>query len=50
VILFRDGGDLFCRTAGWFEIDGVPCKDRGRLTWNSHVSGEGFSWNLEGIK
>ena len=49
VILYRAGDDLFCRTDGRFEIDGRPCKDRGRLTWNSRVVGEGFSLKLEAM-
>jgi hypothetical protein len=50
VILFRHEGELCCRTAGRFEIDGVACRDRGRLTWNSRVSGDDFSFNLEMIE
>jgi hypothetical protein len=49
VILFRHEEELFCRTSGKFEIDGVPCRDRGRLRRNSHVCGEGFSLSLEPI-
>jgi hypothetical protein len=47
VLLFRHDESLFCRTAGPFEIDGTACRDRGRLTLNSHVAGEGFSFKLE---
>ncbi len=49
VILYRAGDELFCRSQGRFEIDGRPCKDRGRLTWNSRIAGEGFSLNLEAM-
>lgn len=48
VVLFRDGDELFCRTKGRFEIDGVVCDGRGRITRNSRVEGDGFSFNLEG--
>ena len=50
VLLFRHDDALFCRTAGRFEIDGVACHDRGRITSNSHVAGEGFSFKLEAIR
>jgi hypothetical protein len=53
IIIFRSGehGDeLFCRSSRPFEIDGLPHKDRGRLGWNSRVTGEGFSFNLEVIE
>lgn len=47
VILYRHEEQLYCRGAGRFEIDGVPCKGRGRITPNSRLQGEGFSLNLE---
>ena len=49
VILYRDGQELFCRTSGPLEIDGVACEGRGRITRNSRVQGDGFSFNLEAI-
>jgi hypothetical protein len=49
VILYRQNEDLYCRAAGAFKIDGIPCKDRGRVTMNSLVVGEGFSFKLEAI-
>jgi hypothetical protein len=49
VILVRQGEKLFCHAAGPFEIDGVPCRDRGLLLRNSRVAGEGFSFSLESI-
>jgi hypothetical protein len=49
VILYRHDEELYCRTAGNFKIDGVLCKDRGPVTRNSHITGEGFSFKLEGI-
>ena len=53
IVLFRQGehGDeLYCRSSRPFEIDGVRHKDRGRLGWNSRITGEGFSLNLEVIE
>jgi hypothetical protein len=50
VLLFRYEGELFCRTAGVFEIDGTPCRDRGRIGSNSRVTGEGFSLSLEVLR
>ena len=49
VILYRHDEELYCRTAGNFKIDGVACKDRGRITRDSHVTGDGFSLKLERI-
>jgi hypothetical protein len=50
VMLFRHGEQLYCRTPGRFEIDGLACRDRGRLTWDSRVTGEGFSLKLETMR
>ncbi len=47
VILFRQGDDLFCRTAEPMEIDGVSVDGRGRLHPNSRVVGSDFSFSLE---
>jgi hypothetical protein len=49
VILYRDGDELFSRTNGKWTIDGVVCEGRGRITKNSRIQGDGFSFNLEGI-
>jgi hypothetical protein len=49
VLLFRHDETLYCRTAGPFEIDGTACRDRGQITLNSHVAGDGFSFKLEEI-
>lgn len=49
VIIFRYEKELFCRTPGKFEIDGVRHRDRGKLRPDSRVSGEGFSFSLEPI-
>ena len=50
VVLFRREEKLFCRVAGRFEIDGVPCRDQGLVLRNSRVSGDGFSFTLEPIE
>jgi hypothetical protein len=50
VIVYRQGGDLFCRAEGGLEIDGVYCEDHGPLRRDSHVVGEGFSLSLEPIQ
>jgi len=49
VILYRHGEQLYCRTSGSFEVDGVRCKGRGRITHNSRVEGDEFSIKLEEI-
>jgi hypothetical protein len=49
VILFKHDNELYCRTRGTMQIDGVARRDRGRIQYDSHVSGEGFSFNLESI-
>lgn len=49
VIIYRRESGLYCRTAGAFEIDGEKCSGCGRITTNSHIEGDGFSFNLEAI-
>jgi hypothetical protein len=49
VVLYRHDEQLFCRTAGECEIDGVRCKGRGRIARNSRIEGKGFSLRLEEI-
>ncbi len=49
VVLYRHDEDLYCRTSGCWTVDGNRCQDRGRLTRNSRVEGEGFSLKLEEI-
>ena len=49
VILYRHDEELYCRTVGSFKIDGVLYKDRGRISRDSHITGEGFSLKLENI-
>ena len=50
VVLYRHEGQLWCRTDGRMEIDGIPREGRGSITRNSHVEGDGFSLNLEEIR
>ncbi|CAN5646898.1 hypothetical protein BH23PLA1_BH23PLA1_10740 [soil metagenome] len=47
VVLFRQGGTLWCRASGRFEIDGRSCQSRAPLSLRSSVLGEGFSFSLE---
>jgi hypothetical protein len=49
VILFRQEGELFCRTEGALEIDGLKHRQRGLIHRNAHIVGEGFSVSLEAI-
>jgi hypothetical protein len=49
VILYRHDDELYCRTDGGLEIDGVYYQERGPLRRDSHVVGEGFSLSLEPI-
>ena len=49
LILFRQGGNLSCRSKQPFEIDGRPIEGRGPLTHNSQVTGEEFSLSLEAL-
>jgi pSer/pThr/pTyr-binding forkhead associated (FHA) protein len=49
VILYRQEGELFCRTAGTFEIDGLKHHERGRIHPNARIVGERFSFSLEAI-
>lgn len=50
VVIYRHDEELYCRTSGCWEIDGAPCKNRGRITQNSRVEGEGFSLKLEEMR
>jgi hypothetical protein len=50
VILYRRGQELYCRSDGPFEIDGVACRGERQITKNSRIEGDGFSFNLEEIQ
>ena len=47
VILYRQGGALWCRSRGELEVDGRPESSRTPLTFHSSVRGDGFSFGLE---
>lgn len=49
VVLYRQHGALYCRSAGPLEIDGKWYEQQGPLTPRSHVAGEHFSFGLEEI-
>ncbi len=49
VMLYRQGDELCCRSPGEFEIDGQSRQDRGTVTMQSRIAGEGFSLSLEMI-
>jgi hypothetical protein len=49
VILYRQKNSLYCRAADGLEIDGVFYKERGPVTLNSRVKGNGFSLSLETV-
>lgn len=49
VVLYRQHGSLYCRSAGPLEIDGKWYEQQGPLTPRSHVAGEHFSFGLEEI-
>jgi len=47
VVLYRQGGALWCRSRGDFEVDGRRGASRAPLTFASSVRGVGFSFGLE---
>ena len=47
VVLYRHEGQLYCRSSGVMEVDGVSVKERGAVTHNSRVVGPHFSLSLE---
>jgi hypothetical protein len=49
VVVFRRHGELYCRTAGTMDIDGVATRHRGPITRSSRVQGDRFSFSLEPI-
>ncbi|MEQ8788257.1 MAG: FHA domain-containing protein [Pirellulaceae bacterium] len=49
VVLYRQDGELYCRSMESIEVDGRVCDGRGRLTRNSHVASDTFSLSLEEI-
>jgi hypothetical protein len=49
VVLHRQHGGLYCRSAEPLEVDGKSYKQEGPLTTRSRVVGEQFSFSLEEI-
>jgi hypothetical protein len=49
LVLFRQGGQLWCRTTGSYEVDGKPCEGRVALGARSRVQGKEFSFGLEPV-
>ncbi|MGW8256945.1 MAG: hypothetical protein ACWGMZ_05625 [Thermoguttaceae bacterium] len=49
LIIYRHDEQLYCRTAGQFTIDGVLHNERGAITRDSRISGDGFSLKLESL-
>ncbi len=49
VVLYRHADDLFCRASEPIEIDDCVHDRRGKVGWNSHVSGSEFALSLERV-
>jgi hypothetical protein len=49
VMLYRQGDELWCRTDGGFEVDGLPCQGRDRINTSSRIRGDGFNLALEPV-
>ena len=49
IVLYRQDGQLWCRTSGAFQIDGRSYEGQGPLARGSQVVGEDFSLSLEEI-
>jgi len=49
VVLYRHDDDLYCRSRGVVEIDGVRRQGRSPISRNSRVLGDRFSFSLEQI-
>lgn len=49
VVLFRQEGQLWCRTSGAFQIDERSCEGEGLINRNSRIVGDDFSLSLEEI-
>ncbi len=47
VVLYRHDDALYCRSRGTMYVDGVRRDGRSRITRNSRVEGDGFSFSLE---
>lgn len=49
IVLYRQGGALWCRSRRDFEVDGRPGASRAPLTFASSVQGDDFSFGLEAL-
>jgi tetratricopeptide (TPR) repeat protein len=49
VVLFRNGTDLYCRSAAPLEVDGRAQSQRSPLNWNARVAGTDFAFGLEEV-
>lgn len=50
VVLYRQGGELWCRATGTMQIDGAAVSARGKLAPRSQVVGEDFSLSVEPLE
>jgi hypothetical protein len=49
VVLYRDGEQLYCRSAGSVVVDGMPQHGRAAIALGSQITGEDFSLKLEPV-
>lgn len=49
VVLSRHDGQLFCRTNGRLEVNGVCCEGRSPIERNAQIAGDDFSLSLEPV-
>lgn len=49
VVIYRQEGELFCRTTGSFTVDGVEARERSAISRSSTVVGPDFSFTLEAL-
>jgi hypothetical protein len=47
VVLYRHDDELYCRSRGAMEIDGLRCNSRSPITRNSRIVGDRLSFSLE---
>lgn len=50
VVIYRQGGELYCRAPGTFQVDGIERHGRAAISTSAHVSGPDFSFTLEPIR
>jgi hypothetical protein len=49
VVLSRHDGQLYCRTKGRLEVNGVCCEGRSPIERNAQIAGDEFSLSLEQV-